>query len=326
MMDYSQIAKILGENGSFLLTTHVNPDADAIGSEVAVYLILKKLGKKVHIINYSDLPQNLAFLDKDHIIEKYDSMVHDSIIGDVDVIIALDFNNPSRTISMEKLLTNFPKVKICIDHHQNPKSFADHYFIDVTAVATGQIIYELIRETAVAALDRDIADCLYAAIMTDTGSFRFERTGFEVHQIAAELLRCGVNPTKIYDMIYDRNKFEKIKLLGDCLSKMTLIYEGKIAYIVITQKELNDYGLDESDIDGFVNYCLSVDGVKIGILFFEMNDGLKVSFRSKGTIPVNSLAEKFGGGGHINASGARISGNHFYDCIASVIDAAENFV
>jgi len=326
MLDYKTLADILNNNNNFVITTHVNPDADAIGSEMAVYQILKELGKTIHVVNYSATPYNLTFLDKDKVIKKYNPDIHDSFFDEADVLIALDFNSPKRIVKMEPVFTKSKALKVCIDHHQHPADFVDHAFIDVSYAATAHILFEFIIETNIVELFKEIAVPLYAAIMTDTGSFRFDRTTAEIHRIAAELLEAGVEPSEIYDCIYDQSKIGKLKLLGECLSNISLTPDGQIAYITITQDALIKSGAEESEVDGFVNYCLSIQGVKIGLLFFELKDGLKISLRSKGTIPVNMLAEELGGGGHTNAAGTRVFNQQLNGYIDMVLEKAGKYL
>ncbi|MBW7841441.1 MAG: bifunctional oligoribonuclease/PAP phosphatase NrnA [Ignavibacterium sp.] len=326
MIDFFKLKEIVLSNNSFLLTTHVNPDADAIGSETAFYYLLKKLGKEVFIINHSATPYNMEFFNKDKIIHKYDENLHKDLFNNVDVLVALDFNRSDRVVSMKEPFTKSDKLKICIDHHQLPEDFVDHLFIDCDYCATGQIIYDFIKQTNIIELDLQIANPIYAAIMTDTGSFRFERTTSEVHRIIAELLDLGVSPWEIYDQLYDQSKFSKIKLLGRALNSVKLDAEGRIGYMVITQKDFDELGALESDTENFVNYNLSVENVVIGILFIELKNGFKVSIRSKGNIPVNLLAKEFGGGGHINASGARFFTDNMQEMIPVILSKAKGYL
>jgi len=213
-MDFHVLNKIIIENNFFLLTTHVNPDADAIGSEIAMYRILKSLGKDVYIINHSTTPYNLEFFDTENIIRVFDEEKHKQLFNEADVLIALDFNRANRVVSMQKVVAEFKGIKICIDHHQDPEDFVNHCFVDDSYAATGHIIYDFIKQTKLVDLNYEIAYPLYAAIMTDTGSFRFERTSPELHRIISELLETGVDPGEVYDKIYDQSKISKIKLLG----------------------------------------------------------------------------------------------------------------
>jgi len=326
MIDFQKLAEILSNNKSFLITTHVNPDADAIGSEVAFYKMLKMLGKECKIINHSAIPYNLRFLDLDGVIEKYDATVHDVYFDNSDILVALDFNRADRMVSMRKPFTNSNQIKICIDHHQDPEDFVNYQFIDSSYSATGHILYDFIKTTDIVIINKILAAPLYAAMMTDTGSFRFERTTATLHRIIAELLDTGVNPTEIYNQLYDESKLSKIKLLGRCLNSLQLIAEKQIGYMIITQKDFSELEAIESDTENFVNYILSIQGVKIGMLFIELKNGFKVSFRSKGNIPVNKLAGVFDGGGHINASGARFKDSQMTDMIPKILSEAEKFI
>jgi bifunctional oligoribonuclease and PAP phosphatase NrnA len=327
MINFELLKEIIHKHNSFLLTTHVNPDADAIGSEIALYNILKLLGKEVHIINHSPTPYNLLFLDPDGIIEVFEPEKHKSLFKKADLLVALDFNRSDRIISMRSSFLESESLKICIDHHQEPEDFADHYFIDTDYSATGQILFDFIKYTAIVPLDNKTALPIYAAIMTDTGSFRYERTSPEIHHIAAELLKNNVSPSEVYDAIYDQSRFGKIKLLGEALSSMKLYGKNnEISYIVVSREDFRKADASEVDTDGFVSFCMSVQGVQIGLMFVEMPDGFKVSFRSKGKIPVNKLAGEFGGGGHTNASGARLKNMNLIEQMPFILKKAEEYL
>ena len=325
MIDFTKLADIIKSNQSFLITTHVNPDADAIGSEIAFHKLLSVLGKKSTIVNHSETPYNLKFLDSDNIIEKYDEAVHKSLLDSSDVLVALDFNRADRMVSMQRAFSESKQLKICIDHHQDPEDFVDFKFIDIDYAATGHILFDFIRRTKIINLNKDIAAPLYAAIMTDTGSFRFERTTADLHRLIAELLDTGIDPTDIYDQLYDESKLSKIKLLGRCLSSLKLISNDLIGYMILTQKDFDELSAMESDTENFVNFIISIEGVKLGLLFIELKNGFKVSFRSKGKIPANKLAGVFGGGGHLNAAGARFRDVRMFDMIPKILKEAENF-
>lgn len=303
---FEKLKEIILNNNSFLISSHVNPDADAIGSELAFFYLLKKLKKNVRVVNHSRTPYNLQFLDSEKIIEKYNEALHLNIFDETDVFILLDLNQANRIVKMENGFRNFKGIKVCIDHHQDPENTFDLLIDETSYSATGEIIYDFISKTKIVEFDYNIAFQLYAAVMTDTGSFRFERTTYKTHLMIAELLQYGVSPLDVYDKIYNQFKFGRMKLLGQTLSSIQLDNTQKIAYMIVNQKMLEETNTCEDDVDGFVNYCLSIQNVVIGILFYELEDGLKISFRSKGNIPVNLLAKDFGGGGHVNASGTRL--------------------
>ena len=325
MIDFKKLADIIISNQSFLITTHVNPDADAIGSEIALGRVINLLGKKYKIINHSQTPYNLQFLDSNQVIEKFDAKLHNTLFDSSDVLIALDFNRADRMVSMQKAFSESKQLKICIDHHQDPEDFVNFQFIDSEYSATGHILYDFIKSTNIVKINKDVAAQLYAAIMTDTGSFRFERTNANLHRIIADLLDTGVNPTEIYDQVYDESKFSKIKLLGRCLNSLQLIADNRIGYMFITQNDFIEFEALESDTENFVNFILSIEGVELGMLFIELKNGFKVSFRSKKKFPVNKLAGIFGGGGHVNASGARFRDKDMTEMIPIILNEAENF-
>ncbi len=327
MIDYILLKEIIEKNNSFLLTTHVNPDADAIGSEIAFYELLRLLNKNAKIVNTSETPYNLQFLDDEKIIERYDEEKHANIFDESDVIVALDFNRADRIVRMMNGFIKSNKLKICIDHHQEPENSFDHLFTNQQYSATGHIIYDFIKKTNIVKLNFEIAEPIYAAIMTDTGSFRFERTTPELHLIAAELIQLGVSPGKVFDSIYDQSHFSKVKLLGKALDSMQLYGDSnEITYMTLPRKAFEETGALESDTDGFVNFSLSVMNVKIGILFIELKDGFKVSFRSKGNIPMNKLSGEYGGGGHTNASGARFFHKNLEDYKIKILGKAEEYL
>lgn len=326
MIDYKQIQSIIDNNNSFVITTHVNPDGDAIGSELALHYYLKALGKDFKVINYSDTPYNLLFLDSTKVIQKFDKLTHTDLIKSADVLFAIDFNQLDRIVEMEQAFRESKSIKVCIDHHQDAENFTENLFIDADYASTGEMIYQLIVENSRVEIDYNIALQLYAAIMTDTGSFRYERTTQKTHLIAAELLSKGIDQKWIYMEIHDRGSLGRLKLLARALSTIRLNSSGEISSMTLTKKDLIETGSTEEDIDGFVNYCLSIKGVKIALLFFELVDGFKISFRSVGDIPANKLAAEFGGGGHYHAAGARVKNKRVKNYKSEVIEAAKKFL
>lgn len=323
---FKQLENIIRNNNSFLLTTHVNPDADAVGSEMALYHLLKRMGKDAVIINHNETPDNIQFLDPENVIQKFDRVNPQQIIDEIDVIIFLDLNQITRVASMTQKLRSSSKIKVVIDHHQDADNFADLMITDTNANATGEILYNFILQSKLTQIDYEIALPIYAAIVTDTGSFRYERMNPNLHLIASELLKAGIVPHEVADKIYDQSRLSKIKLLGYALSTMVLSESGNIAYMLITTEALENSGAFESEVDGFVNYCLAIKGVKVGILFFELKDGIKVSFRSKGMIPMNKLAAEFEGGGHTNAAATRLFNVKMEDYLKKIINKAEECI
>lgn len=307
MSIYNELLQLLQQHDNYILTTHVNPDADAIGSVLTMHRILVRMGKQSRIINYSATPHFIAFLDSDSVIEQYNEAVHWDPVVNAGAIITLDFNRPGRISKMSAAFDASKAVKICIDHHQDPSDVYQHLFINTEWCATGHFLFDFIKHTGVVPLSRDLAEPLYAAIMTDTGSFRFERVTPAIHRIAAELLEAGVVPNEIHSMIYDQNSIGKLKLLGEAMQSIQLLGKNKqLGVMILTQKQFAEHDTKEDDTEGFINMMMSVSSIQVGMKFLELKEGFKVSLRSKGTLPVHLLAGKFGGGGHRNASGIRI--------------------
>jgi bifunctional oligoribonuclease and PAP phosphatase NrnA len=310
----------------FVLTTHVNPDGDAIGCEMALALWLQAAGKTVAIINHSATPFVYRFLDPDGIIQVFDAHPHEQVLHSADAIVLLDTNHLNRVMSMEPYVRNSPAHKICIDHHLDPEPFAEITLFNPDATSTGEILYRLFRSTEGATITKRIAEALYVAIMTDTGSFRYPRVGAETHRIVAGLIEYGADPVSLYGLVYNRWSPGRLRLLGEMLSHLETAYEGQLAYVTVTQEMLKRTGTLEEDTDNFTTYLMSLDGVVAGIFFLELNRGFKISFRSHGDVPINKLAQEFGGNGHKNASGARATTGDLSVVRASVIEAAARYL
>ncbi len=326
MINYSKLFEIIKSHNKFIITCHVNPDADAIGSEVAIAEILKQLGKEFIILNTSSTPYNLKFLYKKNFIKKFDETKHHKLFQTFDAAIFLDHNDLRRTVRMEKYFREFTGTKICIDHHLQPENFTKYKFLDNTKSSTGEIIFDFILSQSEIKLTKKIAEALYAAIMTDTGSFRFPKTTAALHRKVAILLEHGVKPYDVYDKIYAQDKISRNKLLGKALSSLKISDSGKISYMTITQRDLKKAKAKEEEVDGFINFGLSIAGVKIALLFFELKDGVKISLRSKGKVSVNKLAKQFGGGGHKNAAGIRLYNIKLSEILSKILNASEKIV
>jgi phosphoesterase RecJ-like protein len=303
----------------------VNPDGDGLGSEVALAHYLELRGKQVSILNCSATPENYLFLHQLHPILQFDPSYHKDIIENAEVIILLDANDPDRLAAMTPFIMKSHAVKVCIDHHPEPAEFADLYLLDEQSSATGEIIYNFISIVG-GPIDRITATALYTAIMTDTGSFRYQKTDSEVHTIVAHLLQAGADPVAIYEQVYECTSAKRMRLLGMALANMQTLYDGKLAYIVLTHEMFETTGTTEEDTDAFVPYTLTIDGVRIGLMFSELDGIIKVNFRSKGDIAINELAKEFGGNGHKNAAGARISNAKLDDVVHQALKSAGKFV
>ncbi len=321
-----QATALFEEKNRFVLTTHVNPDGDGLGSEVALAEWLASQGKNVSIINYSATPEIYLFLDVHHRIERYDPTRHDALIAAAEAIIILDTNQPERLRTMQGAVESSKAVKLVIDHHLEPHPFADLYLIDADATSTGEIMYRLLSRLGHEAVTPLIAENLYCAIMTDTGSFRYPRVDSEIHRIVADLIDHGADPVAIYSNIYERWSFGRIHLLGEMLAGLQTTEGGQLATVTVTQEMLRRTGTAEVDTDNFTVYPMSVQGVLIGILLLELKDGVKISVRSRGAIPSNEIAKEFGGNGHLNAAGARLHDISLEEARNAVVKAGVRYL
>ncbi|MBN1397961.1 MAG: bifunctional oligoribonuclease/PAP phosphatase NrnA [Bacteroidetes bacterium] len=325
ILQLETLKTIIDSHEKFILTSHVNPDGDSLGSEVALARYIKSRNKQAAIINCNATPDNYSFLNSLYPILKFDQSMHESIFSGAEVIILVDVNSPDRLNSVGPFVNNSGAVKVCIDHHPEPGEFADINVIDEQSPATAEIIYYFIT-MAGGVIDQASATALYTAIMTDTGSFRFEKTDAEIHTITAHLLQAGADPVAIYEQVYEHSPAKRIRLLGMALAGLKTLYDGRLAYIVITRDMFKETGTTEEDTDSFVPYTLAIDGVKIGLMFSETDSFIKVNFRSKGDIPINELAKEFGGNGHKNAAGARISRLKLDDAVSQVLKQADRYL
>ncbi len=325
--EFEQFRTIVDNCRRVVLSTHINPDADGIGSELALGTYLKGIGKQVAILNHSKTPENLLFLDPLREVLHFNAAKHSSIVKDAELICVIDTNHLDRLADLKPLVTESKSRKICIDHHLEPGAFADLYILDEESTATGEIIFKLITYLDPNAVTREVASHLYAAIMTDTGSFRYPKTDAEMHRIIADLIDYGADPTEIYQSLYEQGPAGRVQLLGMALAGLRLAHQDKVAYMILTRTMFKETDTTEADADAFVPYTLTIQGVQIGLLFTELpNDVIKVSFRAKGDIWVNKLAQQFGGNGHQHAAGVRIHNADLDDVIRQVLAKAEDYI
>ncbi len=312
--EWSPIIDVLLTGQHFVLTTHENSDGDGLGSEVALAIVLKALGKEVSIVNPTEVPPNYQFLKQLYPMVLFDNKSEEAIqeLSLCDVVVLLDANLRDRMgslwphVSFSRELGNLKLV--CVDHHLEPDDFTDVMICENYASSTGELVYALIYalqdRTGRELFTTEVAEALYVAVMTDTGSFRFPKTTPYVYQLAGDLVSKGADAAEIYDMIYNSLTPQALKLLGAALSAITILDNGNISWLFISQDMLKSTGSKLFDTDLIIRYLLSVPSVRIAVLMVEMQDGrTKASFRSRGNIFVNQLAKKYGGGGHMNAAG-----------------------
>lgn len=320
------LAALLQSKDRFLITTHVNPDGDGLGSELALAHFLRGLGKQTTILNHSGTPESYQWLDPTGMILRFLPERDRDAILSADVILIVDANHPERLRSLQPFIMQSQATKVVIDHHLDAHTFADVYILDEDATSTGEIVYRIITGISGSHCAPDIARSLYAAILTDTGSFRYPRTDPEIHRIAAHLIESGADPTDIFANIYENWSLGRMRLLGEILDSMKTAYDGKLVYVVATRAMFRETGTSEVETDTFTTYPMSVKGVRVGILFNELRNGVKISFRSRGDIPVNELAKEFGGNGHANAAGARLFDAPLAETVEKVIACAGKYL
>ncbi len=321
------ILGLIEKHRRFFISTHIRPDGDAVGSELALALFLTRLGKEVAVINSDPPPMNMDWLPGVDMIQVFDgSLEQREAVNGADVIFILDTNAMDRLGKLVAPVRNSRAIKALIDHHTHPEAWFDVMFERETASATGELVYEVISAYDAEMIDTDVATALYAAIVTDTGSFRYSNVTPALHRTVADILERGdISPAPIHTAVYDTRSPESLRLLGRVLESITLRYGGQVAYMVITPRMLRETGASSEDTEGFVNYALSIEGVRVAIMFLETESGTKMSFRSKADAHVNEWARAFGGGGHKNASGAYLR-VPLESAIEQVIAAAPRFL
>ena len=303
-MTLSQIANFILESKKIGITYHVSPDGDAVGSVLALFNALKSLNKDCYIISKDTLSENLKFLKgSDEITGEITEPVDET-----DVVVVLDCGNLERVSAN---LKEFTGTIINIDHHLSNDKYGDINYIDSNAAATAEIVFELLNLMGISfekedSVIKDIGTCMYTSIVTDTGAYRHSNVTERTHRISAVLKKIGVDNTFIYQSLFDNKDFSRIKLIGKALSSMQLILNGKVALLEIDKNFTADLGIDIGDTSDIISYGLQIKGVEVTLLLKEVEDGVKASLREKSYVDVRKIAEVFGGGGHIRASGIKI--------------------
>lgn len=300
------VSKLIEERQRFVLTTHVNPDGDGVGSQVALWHFLRSLGKEVWIVNNNELAAGLRFLEPAGGIRVYEPERDDPLLREAEVIVVLDNSAPERLDRMREAVLSSPATKVCLDHHPEPDEIWDLLVIRESACATGEIVHDLVRRMG-GELSPEMATALYTAVVTDTGHFRFSNTRPSTHRLAAELVEAGVSVTQVYEEVYEQSSPAYMRLLGAALEGLRLESGGRLGVLTVTRELMARCGAEDEDTSEVINTVLGIAGVRLAILLKELPGGrTKISLRSKGSVDVNRLARSFGGGGHRNASGAVI--------------------
>ncbi len=315
-LNWDLLADRIHACNSFVLTSHIRPDCDALGSEIGMAGILQQLGKQVRIVNGHPTPPSIEFVDPAHMIEVVGET---TAAADVkgDCFIVLDTSAWAQLGPMGDVLRGFDGQKLCIDHHVGEDDLGTEFFKDTRAEATGHLVAKLAKHLQVP-ITKPMATALYAAIATDTGWFRFGSTTSDTYRIIAELLDCGAVPAEIYGELYERDTLGRVRLRGRILSRTQSELDGRLVYTHVLKEDFTETGALPSDTEDAINLTLAIQGTQVAVIFVEQQEvGCKMSFRSRCAVDCNQLAREFGGGGHKAAAGAFIESS--YENAASLV-------
>lgn len=311
-----RIIEELKANNSFLIVSHINPDGDAIGSELALALGLKALGKKVTIFNHDRVPDIVEFLPGST------EFVHE-IPADAqfDAAVVVDCGTPKQLGEKFNAFKGYKKL-LNIDHHVTNLNFADVVYMDPDACATGVIIYRILKKMGIE-ITKEMALCIYTTIIVDSGSFHYGNSNPEAFRVAGEMVNLGVEPWVVAQNLYESQPEGRIRLHTMALNTLSTYYNGKIGFIMVSRDMYKATGTTAEDTDGIVNYARSLKGVDVAIFVREVSpERYKASLRSKGRVDVTKVAGIFDGGGHVNAAGCVLNGS-LVDVKKKLIEATE---
>jgi len=299
----------VARHSRLLLTTHINPDGDGLGSEVALALWLRSQGKQVRVLNDSVVPHAFAFLARHLPLESWEPERAEQLFNESDALIVLDTSNRQRIGRVAEVLARHVMPVAVVDHHvTHQRGFGQVNVIEPEASSTGEIVFDLMREAGVP-LTPEIAEALYVALMTDTGSFRYSNTDSHAHHMAAELLANGVDPQRLHSQVHTHASAGRLRFFGEVLSALELLDDGKVVVLEASPEQFQRHGLSGSDTEGLVDLPRTIAGVEAVALFSEVEPGkVKVSLRSTGRVTIDDICARLGGGGHAHAAGVLLRG------------------
>ena len=307
-LNFSSLKNLLSVPKNIVLTSHTNPDGDAVGASLAMFLFLSDQGFNVSVILPNAFPDYLAWMEGSNKVILYDKETAkcDQLMAEADILFSLYYNHPNRIGDAEQAFVHSKAKKVLIDHHIQPRLEAyDLAFSTVETSSTSELVFDCIMQLQPSGLSKAVAECIYAGIMTDTGSFSYACNSEKTFRIVADLYKAGINGVKINRMVYNTFSESRLRLLGYALSeKLKVLPQFATAYISLTLDELNRFNYQVGDTEDVVNYALSIKGVRFAAMFIESDKKIRVSLRSVGDFKVNTFArEHFEGGGHKNAAG-----------------------
>jgi phosphoesterase RecJ-like protein len=305
-VNWPRFVDVVRSHDRWLLTSHIRPDADALGSELGMAGVLEALGKRVTIVNGQQTPPNLTFLDPEGRIRTVGVNITARELAEIDAILVLDTSAWIQLGPMADVLRGSQAKKFILDHHVSQDDLGAEAFKDATAEATGRLVLDAARQLGVR-LTQAIATPLFAAVATDTGWFRFASTGAGTYRAGAELIEGGASPAAIYRALYEHDSLARVQLVGRTLARAQSELDGRLIYTSIRREDFAATGALPSDTEDVINITLQVQGTEVAVIFVELaGGGVKVSFRSRGSVDCSRLAEGFAGGGHKAAAGATI--------------------
>jgi phosphoesterase RecJ-like protein len=309
-IDWQPLVDLIDRCQTFLITSHVRADCDAIGSEVALAQILEARGKQALIINGDEVPEHIAFMDPQNRVRVVGATAPlESLRGGFDAFIIVDTGAWTQLGRTAEVLRNFTGPKVVIDHHVSQDDMGAMLFKDSTVEATGRLILQL-SEALNVPLTLEIAEPLFAAIATDTGWFRFNSVTADTYSALAKLTAAGVEPGKIFTRLYEQHSLPRLLLRGRILSHITPECDGRLMWTYVTNEDFTECDANRTDTEDSINSLLTVAGVEVAALFVELEPGVtKVSLRSRSDFDVRAVAEQFGGGGHRAAAGISYRGD-----------------
>ena len=303
-LDWATLLGVLRDAQSFVLTSHVRPDCDALGSELGMLGILEAIGKDVRIVNAQATPANLKWIDPDHRLESLAEGVKKDDLVSRDVLIVLDTSAWAQLGAMGDVAKAMREKVLVVDHHVSEDDLSDRWFKDTSAEATARIVYEIGLRLKVP-LSKRIATPLYAGLSTDTGGFRFPNVSGESFRVAARLVDAGADPTAIYRELFEQDSLARLHLVGRTLAGAQASHGGRVIVSTVRQSDIKEVQAQPADTEDLVNLTLAVKGTEVAVILIEQPDGrIKTSFRSRSQVDCNALAARFGGGGHKAAAGA----------------------
>lgn len=322
MDHWNQLSELISKSNKIILSTHIDPDGDGIGSEIAFYLYLKSINKDVKILNISDTPDKYKFLDENNYINVF-SEDFEHVVEESDLLIVFDLGDFSRIGKIGDIVIDNNIKAVNIDHHHlRDDSMYELSIVDTKSPSTTYMIWKYLNGLGLAdkPLEYEMALALYSGLVNDTGSFRYSSVTSESHLMAAHLLKSKINPNHVFSNIYENISLSKIKLKAELIDSINMFNNGQVAYAIISESMFTKTNSSHTASDGFSEFIRGIKGVEIAFCITERKNEYKISFRSDGKYSINDIAGLFGGGGHYFAAGCKIKKNDLNSSIEKILN------